>query len=111
MSVEMILFLVRRYPEAIEESDHHGETPLTLARYNEELKSWMESYWKIRWVRVGDYILLRTLVDQKRASLKLNNSLIVGKKRKFEAIGECDLLEFVFVTSPEGIFAVIMCYL
>ncbi len=63
------------------------------------------------WVRLGDYILLRALVDQQRASLEMSHSLIVGKKRRLKTSGECELLEFVFVTSPEGVFTVIMFYL
>ncbi len=110
-SLAIVQFLVGTYPGAIEEPDHHGETPLALACDHDEIKFWMESYLKIRWVRIGDYILLRALVDQSRASLEMGHSLVVGKKRKFETISEWDLMDFVFLTSPDGVFAVIMCYL
>ncbi len=109
-SPKLVRFLVRMYPEAVEESDLLNVTPLALSG-NHELKSWMGSYSKIRWVRAGDYILLRALVDQGRASLKMSHSLVAESKRKFQTIGEWDLLEFVFLTLPEGVFAVMMSYL
>ena len=104
-SIEIIKYLVQRYPEAINELDKHGKTPLEWAREHRlaSVSSWLESV-TIRWVRVGGFILLRALVDQGRANNEPNDSV-------HEIQHRFDLMEFVFVASPVGVFASIMAYL
>ena len=98
-------------------ADHEGCTPVEWLEYEggHDVENWLYSYLSIRWNRAGRLILLRALVDQGRARL-MNTSIsfIVGRKRKLETHSEVDmmaLMDFLFRTSPEGIFAAIMLYL
>jgi hypothetical protein len=54
------------------------------------------------------------LKDDKRAVLRETSNAKVGQKRKFDtSVGgsERDLMEFIFLSSPDGIFASIMSFL
>ncbi len=113
----IIQYLVEKYPESMYDRDNISEkTPLDVAlrnhNANEEIVNWLKSYVPNRWFRAGKLILLRALVDQGRARLvDKRHSLIAGKKGTFGTNSELDLMDFLFCTSPEGIFASIMLYL
>jgi hypothetical protein len=98
-SLKVVKYLVWRFPEALKELDNKGKTPLSLALF--VLHSWIKSYMTIRCVRVGEHFLLRSLVANQRATQK---DLIVEKDER-------DLLNFLYQTSPDGIFGLIMSYL
>jgi hypothetical protein len=112
--LNVVEYLVEKYPESINMKNNNGVTALSLAgnRYSRrEVVHLLKSYSTIRWLRARSFILLRALVDRVRATLKTKRSLIVAKGRNFETRCELDFVDFVFVTSPDGVFASIMCYL
>jgi DNA-binding beta-propeller fold protein YncE len=55
-----------------------------------------------RWAHVGDHILIRCLVDKRRAEVNMNDVLIAN---------EVHLLDFIFAASPQGVFAIIVSFL
>jgi hypothetical protein len=55
-----------------------------------------------RWVHVGDYILIRCLVDKLRAEVNMNGVLTAN---------DVHLLDFLFAASPQGVFATIVSFL
>ena len=107
-SLAMLKYLVRQYPEAMDALDLHYQTPLMLVRHA-DLHQWMARL-TVRWIWQMEHILLRTLMDQGRASLETNH-LSVCHEEASKTQSELDLLEFVFATSPEGVFATILSYL
>jgi hypothetical protein len=119
-SLDVVQYLVEQYPDSIYVKDKWGPTPLNAAERcvrsygaHEEVVNWLNSYLTSRWVRAGKLILLRALVDQGRARLmETSHSLIAdGKNGTFGTSRDLDLIDFLFRTSPDGIFASIMLYL
>ena len=129
-SLEVVHYLVEQYPESINIKSDNGHTPLNLVetkwlkwstiesmnsmrkmRSCQRVVDLLKPYLTIRWFRARRLVLLRALVDQGRATLQMRQSLQVAKKGKSETMCELNLLNFVFVTSPEGVFASIMQYL
>ena len=65
-----------------------------------------------RWVYVGDFVLLRCLVDTEWAHLKaLAGNVNTRKRKRVRESSESELLDFLFGKSPKGVFALIVCYL
>jgi hypothetical protein len=106
----VVQYLVQKYPESIHVKNNDGMTPLHEAEKKnfQDVFNWLKSYLALRWVRAGELILLRALVDRERAQLNTSHSEMVGKKRKVETTCELELMNFVFRNSPDGVFALIM---
>ncbi len=110
-ALDVVQYLVLTYPWALHARDKNGDTPFKLAHGKPLVAPWIESYMTIRWFRVGECILLRSLVDQQRACLVVNKHARAQSKRQ-KTCGEWELLvEFIYVSSPAGVFALIMCYM
>ncbi len=109
-SLEEDQFLVASYPNAMLEVNMDGLLPVDLLirplfhffpQSVAARKEWLQASMKVRWMRYGLHILLRALVENKRASL-LDTSVWENRQA---------LPNFVFVNSPDDVFKEIMSYL